>query len=61
MGRIVYTNDPNYHQSIYRRLIMSTKNFETLTALILMLNDHLDNGEYDKATIVAKILQRIEL
>ena len=40
---------------------MNEQNIETISALITLLNDHLDNSEYDKALIVAKLLKRIEL
>ena len=38
---------------------MNTKNLETITALVVLLNDHLINGERDKAENVAEILKRI--
>ena len=40
---------------------MSAKNLQTITELVLLLNDHLINGERDKAENVAQILKRIEL
>ena len=40
---------------------MSAKNLQTITELVLLLNDHLINGELDKATAVAEILKKIEL
>ena len=40
---------------------MSAKNLQTITELVLLLNDHLINGERDKAETVAQILKRIEL
>ena len=40
---------------------MNTKNLQTITELVLLLNDHLINDERDKAEIVAQILKRIEL
>ena len=40
---------------------MNTKNLETITALIVLLNAHLINGERDKAEAVAEIIKRIEL
>ena len=40
---------------------MSAKNLQTITELVLLLNDHLINGELDKAENVAEILKRIEL
>tara|TARA_R110000822_G_scaffold172434_3_gene312099 strand:- start:1068 stop:1190 length:123 start_codon:yes stop_codon:yes gene_type:complete len=40
---------------------MSAKNLQTITELVLLLNDHLINGERDKAENVAEILKRIEL
>ena len=38
---------------------MNTKNLETITELVLLLNDHLINGEREKAENVAEILKRI--
>ena len=32
---------------------------EALSALILLLNDHLDNSEYKEAGAVANIIQRL--
>ena len=40
---------------------MSAKNLQTITELVLLLNDHLINGERDKAETVAQILKRIEI
>ena len=40
---------------------MSAKNLQTITELVLLLNDHLINGEREKAEAVAKILKKIEL
>ena len=40
---------------------MSAKNLQTITELVLLLNNHLINGERDKAEAVAKILKRVEL
>ena len=40
---------------------MSAKNLQTITELGILLNDHLINGERDKAENVAKILKRINL
>ena len=40
---------------------MSAKNLQTITELVLLLNDHLINGERDKAENVAQILKRIEI
>ena len=40
---------------------MNTKNLQTITELVLLLNDHLINGEREKAETVAQILKRIEL
>ena len=40
---------------------MSAKNLQTITELVLLLNDHLINGELDKAEAVAEILKKIEL
>ena len=40
---------------------MNTKNLETITALIVLLNAHLINGEREKAENVAEILKKIEL
>ena len=40
---------------------MSAKNLQTITELVLLLNDHLINGELEKAVAVAEILKRIEL
>ena len=40
---------------------MSTKNLQTITELVLLLNDHLINGEREKAENVAEILKKIEL
>ena len=40
---------------------MSAKNLQTITELVLLLNDQLINGERDKAETVAQILKRIEL
>ena len=41
--------------------VMSAKNLETITELVLLLNNHLINGERDKAEAVAEILKKIEL
>ena len=40
---------------------MSAKNLQTITELVLLLNNHLINGERDKAEAVAEILKKIEL
>ena len=40
---------------------MSAKNLQTITELVVLLNDHLINGERDKAETVAQILKRINL
>lgn len=40
---------------------MNTKNLETITALVVLLNAHLLRGERDKAEAVAEIIKRIEL
>mgnify|MGYP006162578619 FL=1 len=40
---------------------MNTKNLETITALIVLLNAHVINGEREKAMAVAEIIKRIEL
>ena len=40
---------------------VSAKNLQTITELVLLLNNHLINGERDKAENVAEILKRIEL
>ena len=40
---------------------MSAKNLQTITELVLLLNDHLINGERDKAEAVAEILKKVQL
>ena len=40
---------------------VSAKNLQTITELVLLLNNHLINGEREKAENVAEILKRIEL
>ena len=40
---------------------MSAKNLQTITELVLLLNNHLINDERDKAEAVAEILKRINL
>ena len=47
--------------SVYMGDVMSAKNLETITELVLLLNNHLINGEREKAEAVAEILKRINL
>jgi len=48
-------------ETVTELIYMNTKNLETVTELVVLLNDHVINGERDKAETVAQILNRVNL